>query len=73
MVAELQMTNREDFLIAMTLYLIKGGDMPIHERHPLSETEVRDILNDSFKFFNIDVIKEELSYFSLIEEDFTWE
>ncbi|SUM53512.1 Uncharacterised protein [Staphylococcus epidermidis] len=70
---EMQLTKKEDFLIGMTLYLLNGNDLPPDQKRRRTEDEVREILNDPNSFREIDVIKDELSYFMLGFNDFKWE
>ncbi|QKU19827.1 hypothetical protein FOC52_13585 (plasmid) [Staphylococcus cohnii] len=37
-----------------------------------SEAEIRAILNNPHEFINIDVLKDELSYFGLDRNNFKW-
>lgn len=69
---EMQLTDREDFLISMTVYLLYSGDLPSEEKYMRSEAEIRAILNNSHEFINIDVLKDELSYFGLDRNNFKW-
>lgn len=69
----IELTNKEDFLIGITAYLIYGGDLVEDDKRMRSEDEVRAILNNSNAFKDIDVLKDELSYYDLSENEFVWE
>lgn len=67
---ELKITNREEFLINIALYLFNGNDSETNEKR--NQSEVESILNNPKEFFNIDVIDDELSYFNLERSSFEW-
>lgn len=67
---ELKITNREEFLINIALYLFNGEDSEANGKR--NQSEVEAILNNPDKFFNIDIIDDELSYFSLERSSFEW-
>lgn len=67
---ELKTTNREEFLINIALYLINGNDSESNGKR--NQSEVEAILNNPKEFFNIDIIDDELSYFSLERSSFEW-
>lgn len=67
---ELKITNREEFLINIALYLFNGNDSETNEKR--NQSEVEAILNNPKEFFNIDVIDDELSYFNLERSSFEW-
>lgn len=67
----LQLTNKEAFLISTAIYLYTGGDRANNELR--NEDEVQAILHDKDSFKDIDVIKDELSYFGLDIDDFKWQ
>lgn len=67
---ELKITNREEFLINIALYLFNGNDSESNGKR--NQSEVEAILNNPKEFFNIDIIDDELSYFSLERSSFEW-
>ena len=67
---ELKTTSREEFLINIALYLINGNDSESNGKR--NQSEVEAILNNPKEFFNIDIIDDELSYFSLERSSFEW-
>lgn len=67
---ELKMTNREEFLINIALYLFNGNDSETNRKR--NQSEVEAILSNPKEFFNIDVIDDELSYFNLERSSFEW-
>jgi len=66
----LQLTDKEAFLISISIYLFSGGDRENHELR--NEDEVQEILHDEALFRDIDVIRDELDYFGLDFDDFNW-
>lgn len=67
----LHLTEKEEFLYNIVLYLKNGEDTGQSE--PRTQEEVENILNDKDEFKAIDVIYDELNYFGLSIDDFTWE
>lgn len=66
----LEITNREEFLINLVLYL-QGGN-GLENKKFRSQSEIESILNDEQMFKDIDVINDELNYFGLEINDFVW-
>lgn len=67
----LYLTAKEEFLYNIALYLKNGEDTG--REVPRTQAEVEEILNNKEEFMAIDVIYDELSYFGLSIDDFTWD
>ena len=66
----LELTSREEFLINLVLYLQVGNGF--EHKKSRNQSEIENIFNDKQMFIDIDVIKDELNYFGLETNDFTW-
>ncbi|MGW7813740.1 hypothetical protein ACWEUB_13020 [Staphylococcus xylosus] len=66
----LELTSREEFLINVVLYLQDGNGF--ENKKSRNQSEIENILNDKQMFIDIDLIKDELNYFGLETNDFTW-
>lgn len=67
----LHLTAKEEFLYNIVIYLKNGEDTG--REAPRTQVEVEDILNNKDEFKAIDVINDELNYFGLSIDDFTWD
>lgn len=67
----LHLTAKEEFLYNIVLYLKNGEDTGRNE--PRNQEEIEKILNSKYQFKEIDIIYDELDYFGLVIDDFSWD